>query len=368
MPAAPSSSAELRCGLSLGGRHLVLPLGLAGDGVGRAERSLGARANPIHQRRVHLFLGQLPRLLCARFGETDDGLDHRLDRFVTEGHGAQHLVFGELGRLRFDHEHTLLGAGHDQIEVGRRALLVGRVQHIGAVGEADATPPDRPHEGQAGDGERGRRADHGDDVGIVDQVVREHRADDLGLVAKRLDEEGPERPVDKPGDQGLLLARAPFALEEAARNLAGGECLLLIVDCQREEVLPFPCAPLADDGAKHRRFTVAREDGAIRLAGDAPGFEDELAPTPHDLTTCDIEHVVSFVPVASRPFGSPLYRRNAGGGGPCRASRRALLTRAPHPADHATANAICANPTAESRWRSAPDRCASDSPAGGACG
>ena len=142
---------------------------------------------------------------------------------MTEGDGAQHLILGELGRLRFDHEHTLLGAGHDQIEVGGRALLVGRVQNIAAVRVADPAPPDRPHEGETRDGERGRRADHGDDVGIVDQVVREHRADDLGLVTKRLDEEGPKRPVDETGDQGLLLARAPLALEEAAWNLAGGD-------------------------------------------------------------------------------------------------------------------------------------------------
>ena len=82
------------------------------------------------------------------------------------------------------------------------------------------------------------------------------------------------------GDQGFLLAGPPFALEETAGNLAGGECLLLVVDREREEVLPFPCRSLADDGAEHRRFAVAREDGAIRLAGDAPGFEDELAPRP----------------------------------------------------------------------------------------
>ena len=214
--------AELCSGLRLGRRHLLQPFGLAGDGVGCAEWSLGARADPLDQRRVHLFLGQLPRLLRARLGEADDGLDHRLDRRVTEGDRTKHLLLGELGRLRFDHEHTLLGAGHDQIEVGGRALLVGRVEHVGSVCEADPATADRPHEGQARDGKRGRRADHGDDVGIVDQVVREHRADDLGFVTKRLDEEGPERPIDQAGDQGLLLARAPFALEEAARDLAGG--------------------------------------------------------------------------------------------------------------------------------------------------
>ena len=52
-----------------------------------------------------------------------------------------------------------------------------------------------------------------------------------------LDEERADRPVDQAGGQHLLLGGARLALEEAARDLAGGVGLLLVVDGQREEVL-----------------------------------------------------------------------------------------------------------------------------------
>ena len=98
---------ELRGGLRLGRRHFLHPFGLAGDGIGFAERSLGTGTDALDERRVHLLLWQFPGLLRAGLGKADDGFDHRLDLFVTEGHGAQHLILGELGRLRFDHEHAL---------------------------------------------------------------------------------------------------------------------------------------------------------------------------------------------------------------------------------------------------------------------
>ena len=43
-------------------------------------------------------------------------------------------------------------------------------------------------------------------------------------------EQRPDRPVDYPGGQRLLFRRATFPLKESARDLAGGERLLLVVD------------------------------------------------------------------------------------------------------------------------------------------
>ena len=58
-----------------------------------------------------------------------------------------------------------------------------RVEHVLAVDVADAGGADRAHEGHAGERQRGRGADHADDVGVVLEVVRQHGDDDLGLVA-----------------------------------------------------------------------------------------------------------------------------------------------------------------------------------------
>ena len=58
---------------------------------------------------------------------------------------------------------------------------------------ADAGSADGTHEGHArkGEGRGGRH--HGDDVGIVFKIVRQHRHDDLGLVAVAGGEEGTDR-------------------------------------------------------------------------------------------------------------------------------------------------------------------------------
>ena len=118
-----------------------------------------------------------------------------------------------------------------------RQLVQRRVQHVFAVDIADARAADRADERNARDRQRGRGADHRDDVGIVFQVMAQNGADDLRLVAGNPDEERPDRPVDQPRDQRFLFGRPALALEEAAGDLAGGEGLLLVVDGQREEIL-----------------------------------------------------------------------------------------------------------------------------------
>ena len=45
-----------------------------------------------------------------------------------------------------------------------------------------------------------------------------------------------------------------------------------------------------DDGRQHGGLAVGGEHGAVGLAGDLAGLEDELAPTPVEFNTVDIEH------------------------------------------------------------------------------
>ena len=40
-----------------------------------------------------------------------------------------------------------------------------------------------------------------------------------------------------------------------------------------------------DDGGEHGGLAVGGEDGAVGLAGDLAGLEDELAPTPVELNS-----------------------------------------------------------------------------------
>src|SRR5690606_4110224 len=84
-----------------------------------------------------------------------------------------------------------------------------------------------------------------------------------------------DRAVDQARDQGFLLGLAAFALEEAARDAAAGVELLLVVDGEREEVLPL-ARGLVGDGADQQHGAVDRNhDGAAGLAGDLAGLDRE---------------------------------------------------------------------------------------------
>ena len=256
--------------LRLHGGDLLGARLLGGLGIGGAQIALGDLGQTLGHglglRRCHR---QIPGLLGAELGQLDDGLDHRLELLEAEGDGAQHDLLGELLGLRFHHQHAFAGAGDHEVEGGVRQVLLQRVQDIFALGIADAGGGDGAEEGDARDGQRRRGADQGDDIRIVLQVVAQHRADDLGLVAEAGREERADRAVDEAGGQHLLLGRPAFALEKAAGDLAGGEGLFLVVDGEREEVDPRLRLFLGHGGAEHDGLAIGGEHGAVGLAGDA---------------------------------------------------------------------------------------------------
>src|SRR5690606_5459548 len=145
------------------------------------------------------------------------------------------------------------------------------------------------HEGHAGKSQRGGGGDHGDDVGIVLEVMRQDGDDDLRVAAIAGGEKRPDGTVDEARDEGFLLARAPLALEKAAGNLAGGEGLFLVVDGEREEVDARLLVPGGNDGGEHGGLAIGGEHGAIRLAGDLAGLENERAAGPVDFDTLNVE-------------------------------------------------------------------------------
>ena len=205
----------------------------------RADRVAQPRADFLEFRRLRR---QAPRFAGAGLGEIDDRLDHRLKLAMAKGHRAEHYVLGELLGFGFDHQHALARAGDDEIEFGARQLAQGRVQDVVAVDVAHPRAGDRPEKRDPRDRQGRRGADHRDDVGVVFQIMAQNRAHDLGFVDEPRGEERPQRPIDQPRDQRLLFGRPALALEEAPRDLAGGERLLLVVDGQRKEVLTGSCA------------------------------------------------------------------------------------------------------------------------------
>ena len=291
----------------LGRADRGLAVELVADAEGGAHRLAAGRLGAVVERGV-VGRGEGERLAGGVLGHVDDQVDHRLHLLVAELHRAEHLGLGELVGLGLDHHHRVLGAGDDQVEpllgVAPQLLHVVdcRVEHVAAVDEPDARRADRAEERRARQGSAARGGDHADDVGIVLHVVAEHGDDDLGLVLEALDEQRPDRPVDQAGGQHLLLGRPRLALEEAARNLAGGVGLFLVVNGQREEVEAGLRLLLVDDGGQHAGLAVGGDDGGVGLPGDLPRFEGERVMAPLDRFLDDVEHCL-FLRIGGGPPG-----------------------------------------------------------------
>ena len=142
----------------------------------------------------------------------------------------------DLEAAGLDHQDRVGGAGDHHVQRAGGDLLARRVDDELPVHLADAHGADRTLERDARDRQRRGGAVERQDVGLVDLVGGVDVADDLHVVAEALREERAQRAVDQAAAEDLALAGAALAAEEAARDLAGGELLLLVVDGEREEV------------------------------------------------------------------------------------------------------------------------------------
>ena len=216
----------------------LLPRLLLAQLIGLAQQRFGQCADGRDHCLVLRGGRPVPQRLAGFLDQRVDLLDHRLLLLVAEDDRAQHDLLRQLVGFGFDHQHGRLGAGNHEVQLRRQQFGLGRVQHVLAVDVGHARRADRTVERQAGNGQRRRRADHRGDVRIHLRIHRHHRGDDLHFVVEAFREQRTDGPVDESRCQRLLFRRAPFALEEPARDLARGVGLFLVVDGQREEVLP----------------------------------------------------------------------------------------------------------------------------------
>ena len=299
----------------LAGGHLLLAIGLgemrlrlvarAVEGVrtfGLVGQLVGCR-NVVADDAAQLFLDRVvtvgaldfPRLLGGLFSQIDDRVDHRLDVVVREHDRAQHDVLVQFLGFGLHHHHGVAGGGNDQVKLAR-FLDVGQagVQDIFAVLIADARAADRAHEGQTGNGQRSRCRDHCKNIRLGLAIIGQDLADHVDFVVKTFGEQRAHRTVDETAGQRLLFRGAAFALEEATRNAPGGREFFLIVNGEREEILPFAHALGGGHGAQHHGIAIGCEHGAISLTGDAAGFQSEGLAAPFQLYFLRIEHIFSF--------------------------------------------------------------------------
>ncbi len=275
--------------LGLGGIDRVVARHLVGNRIRLAQILLDKAEDSLLQGRV-VGERQFARLLRGLFREANDGFDHRLEMPMAEHHGAEHHFFGQFFGFGLDHQHRILGAGNNEIEIALGHLVDLRVEHVFVVDETDARRADRSHERCPRQREGSRGRDHRQNVGIILLVVRHAGHDDLGIATPAIGEERTDRPVDEARGQRLAFGRATFPFEVAAGNAAGGKKLFLVIAGERQKIdanLRFLCG---NYGRENRCLAVAREDRAVCLPRYLAGFENELAPAPIELLTMNGEH------------------------------------------------------------------------------
>ncbi len=169
-------------------------------------------------------------------------------------------------------------------------LLERRVHDDLVLDVADPRAADRAHERHAGKRQRGRGGDHRENVGIGLHVVAEHGDDHLRVAAEIIGEQRADRAIDQARGERLLVGEPAFALQEAAGNAAGRERLFLVVHGERKEILAGFCRLGGDDGGEHGGLAPGGEHGAVGLAGDAAGFERQLAAAQIEFYFLYVEH------------------------------------------------------------------------------
>ena len=99
-----------------------------------------------------------------------------------------------------------------------------------------------------------------------------------------------DRAVDQARGQRLLLGRTRLTLEEAAGHLAGRIVFFLVMDGQREEVLPGLLF-LGEGHVGHdARLAQRGDDRAVGLTGDLARFQSEGFFPPLHRFLGNVEH------------------------------------------------------------------------------
>jgi hypothetical protein len=267
---------------------------LAGNAIGFAQFGFRQFGDAGDERLVPGRGLPVPFRLAGDFDQLVDGLDRGLHLVMAEHHGAEHDLFGELLGLGFDHQHGGFGSGDHQVQLCALQLGLGRAQHILAVDVADAGGADRAAEGNAGNGHGGRGADHGGNIRIDFRVAGHHGTNDLHFVIEGIREQGTQRTVDQAAGENFLFRRTSLALEEAARDAAGGVGSLLVIDGQRKEILARLGVQRADHRGQNDGVIHGDHDGTTRLAGDLGGFDGDRVVTVGKALLDRIQHKNSF--------------------------------------------------------------------------
>ena len=179
-------------------------------------------------------------------------------------------------RTTFNHHDGVLRTGDDQLHVGEGQLLERRVEHPVSLHATHAHAADRTHERDLRGVQRERRGEQRQHVGVILLVGRDDVDEHLHFVLESFREQRADRAVDDAARQDLVIVGTPFALDEAARDLAGGVRLLLVLYRQGEERERTLVLAHGNGGENHR-LAELDDRGTRRLLRHTTGLDDQWA-------------------------------------------------------------------------------------------
>ncbi len=203
-----------------------------------------------------------------------------------------HVLFRDLERAPLDHHDRVVRTGDHEVHVGELKLLERRVEHPLALHAAHADACDRLRKRDFRRVQRVAGGDQPEDVGVVLLVGADHVDEDLHFVLEPLGEQRPDRAVDDAAGEDFLVAGAPFALDEAAGDLARRVCALLVLDRKREERQRALLVAHRDGGQDHGVAELdQRRSGG--LLGHATRLDDQRAAGECLLNALHVSHVMN---------------------------------------------------------------------------
>ena len=177
--------------------------------------------------------------LADGFGKFHLHLALYLDGVVGGAESGEEFGFAHFVHFAFDHHDVVVGGADHEFHVGFLEFVECGVDHELTVHTGHTHFGDGTVEGYVAHGDGGRCGQAGEAVGSVDSVGGEEDNIDEGVGVVIVREKGTEHTVDQTGGEDFIIARAAFALEEAAGETTGSGEFLFVFNLQWHEIDTF---------------------------------------------------------------------------------------------------------------------------------
>ena len=228
------------------------------------------------------LLRHCPRILGSLFSKLDDRLDDFLTCVMRKQDGTKHDFFRKLIGFGFNHHHGVICRCNNEVEITFGNLLVCWVQDIFAIQVTNACCADWTHEWNARNGHCSRCCYERQNIRLILTIIAKNLRNRIDFVVETFWEQRTKWTVDQTRNQRFLFGRTTFTFEEATGNTAGCGIFFLIVNGEREEILPFFHRLCGGNRAKHNSFAKRCHNSAVSLTGNFARFECQGLSAPLD--------------------------------------------------------------------------------------